>query len=43
MMGVPNQRLSVLSVDAAWQQVIKGLVLLLVVALGLARRGMSAR
>jgi putative multiple sugar transport system permease protein len=32
VMGVLNQGLSILSVDAAWQQVIKGLVLLLAVA-----------
>ncbi|WP_438356849.1 multiple monosaccharide ABC transporter permease [Arthrobacter koreensis] len=43
VMGVLNQGLSILSVDAAWQQVIKGLVLLLAVAVGFARRGRSAR
>ena len=32
VMGVLNQGLSILSVDAAWQQVIKGLVLLLALA-----------
>jgi len=32
IMGVLNMGLSILSVDAAWQQVIKGLVLLLAVA-----------
>jgi putative multiple sugar transport system permease protein len=32
VMGVLNQGLSILSVDPAWQQVIKGLVLLLAVA-----------
>ena len=37
-MGVLNQGLSILSVDAAWQQVIKGLVLLLAVAFGFSRR-----
>ena len=41
VMGVLNQGLSILSVDAAWQQVIKGLVLLLAVAFGYARRGGS--
>ncbi|WP_442778576.1 multiple monosaccharide ABC transporter permease [Arthrobacter sp. BL-252-APC-1A] len=43
VMGVLNQGLSILSVDAAWQQVIKGLVLLLAVAVGFARRGRRAR
>ncbi|WP_442860590.1 multiple monosaccharide ABC transporter permease [Arthrobacter sp. zg-Y916] len=43
VMGVLNQGLSILSVDAAWQQVIKGLVLLLAVAVGFARRGRGAR
>ena len=43
VMGVLNQGLSILSVDAAWQQVIKGLVLLLAVAFGFARRGRGAR
>ena len=38
VMGVLNQGLSILSVDAAWQQVIKGLVLLLAVAFGFSRR-----
>ena len=33
IMGVLNMGLSILSVDSAWQQVIKGLVLLLAVAL----------
>ena len=42
-MGVLNQGLSILSVDAAWQQVIKGLVLLLAVAVGFPRRGRGAR
>jgi len=32
IMGVLNMGLSILSVDAAWQQAIKGLVLLLAVA-----------
>ena len=32
VMGVLNMGLSILSVDAAWQQTIKGLVLLLAVA-----------
>jgi putative multiple sugar transport system permease protein len=32
VMGVLNMGLSILSVDAAWQQSIKGLVLLLAVA-----------
>jgi len=43
VVGVLNQGLSILSVDAAWQQVIKGLVLLLAVAVGFARRGRRAR
>ncbi|WP_404799633.1 multiple monosaccharide ABC transporter permease [Arthrobacter pullicola] len=43
VMGVLNQGLSILSVDAAWQQVIKGLVLLAAVAFGFARRGRGAR
>jgi putative multiple sugar transport system permease protein len=38
VMGVLNQGLSILSVDTAWQQVIKGLVLLLAVAFGFSRR-----
>ncbi len=38
VMGVLNQGLSILSVDAAWQQIIKGLVLLLAVVFGLSRR-----
>ncbi len=38
VMGVLNQGLSILSVDAAWQQIIKGLVLLLAVAFGFSRR-----
>lgn len=38
VMGVLNQGLSILSVDAAWQQVIKGLVLLAAVAFGFSRR-----
>ena len=38
VMGVLNQGLSILSVDAAWQQVIKGLVLLLAVAFGFSRK-----
>ncbi|WP_442860659.1 multiple monosaccharide ABC transporter permease [Arthrobacter sp. zg-Y895] len=38
VMGVLNQGLSILSVDAAWQQIIKGLVLLLAVVFGLSRK-----
>ncbi|CEA09704.1 Xylose transport system permease protein XylH [Arthrobacter saudimassiliensis] len=38
VMGVLNQGLSILSVDAAWQQIIKGLVLLAAVAFGFSRR-----
>ncbi|MDM7990741.1 multiple monosaccharide ABC transporter permease [Arthrobacter sp. zg-Y877] len=38
VMGVLNQGLSILSVDAAWQQIIKGMVLLAAVAFGFSRR-----
>ncbi|WP_146362838.1 multiple monosaccharide ABC transporter permease [Arthrobacter yangruifuii] len=38
VMGVLNQGLSILSVDAAWQQIIKGLVLLAAVVFGLSRK-----
>ena len=44
IMGVLNMGLSIMSVDAAWQQAIKGLVLLLAVAFDLLnkRRAPSA-
>jgi len=38
IMGVLNQGLSIMGVDAAWQQVIKGLVLLLAVAFDITNR-----
>nr|WP_240614286.1 multiple monosaccharide ABC transporter permease [Amnibacterium flavum] len=43
VMGVLNQGLSILSVDAAWQQVIKGLVLLLAVAFDVISKRRSGR
>ncbi|OUE21001.1 Xylose transport system permease protein XylH [Clavibacter michiganensis] len=43
VMGVLNQGLSILSVDAAWQQVIKGLVLLLAVAFDVYSKRRSGR
>ncbi|MFG6444550.1 multiple monosaccharide ABC transporter permease [Microbacterium sp. P07] len=43
VMGVLNQGLSILSVDAAWQQVIKGLVLLLAVAFDVLSKRRSGR
>jgi len=44
IMGVLNMGLSIMNVDAAWQQAIKGLVLLLAVAFDLLnkRRSTSA-
>ena len=41
IMGVLNMGLSILSVDAAWQQAIKGLVLLLAVAFDLLNKRRS--
>jgi putative multiple sugar transport system permease protein len=38
VMGVLNQGLSIMSVDSAWQQVVKGLVLLLAVAFDVINR-----
>lgn len=43
VMGVLNMGLSILSVDAAWQMAIKGLVLLLAVAFDLINKRRSAR
>lgn len=43
VMGVLNQGLSILSVDAAWQQVIKGLVLLFAVAFDVYSKRRSGR
>jgi len=43
VMGVLNMGLSILSVDAAWQQAIKGLVLLLAVAFDLLNKRRSGR
>ncbi|MFG6402423.1 MULTISPECIES: multiple monosaccharide ABC transporter permease [unclassified Microbacterium] len=43
VMGVLNQGLSILSVDAAWQQVIKGLVLLFAVAFDVLSKRRSGR
>lgn len=42
IMGVLNMGLSILAVDAAWQQAIKGLVLLLAVALDIVSRRRGA-
>lgn len=42
IMGVLNMGLSILAVDAAWQQAIKGLVLLLAVALDILSKRRSA-
>ena len=38
IMGVLNMGLSIMAVDSAWQQVIKGLVLLLAVAVDIAAK-----
>jgi putative multiple sugar transport system permease protein len=43
VMGVLNMGLSILSVDAAWQQAIKGLVLLLAVAFDIINKRRSGR
>jgi len=43
VMGVLNMGLSILSVDAAWQQAIKGLVLLLAVAFDLVNKRRGGR
>lgn len=41
VMGVLNQGLSIMGVDSAWQQVIKGLVLLAAVAFDVMNRRRS--
>ena len=41
VMGVLNQGLSIMSVDSAWQQVVKGLVLLAAVAFDVINRRRS--
>jgi len=41
VMGVLNQGLSIMSVDSAWQQVVKGLVLLIAVAFDVVNRRRS--
>ena len=43
VMGVLNMGLSILSVDAAWQMAIKGLVLLLAVAFDLVNKRRDGR
>ena len=43
IMGVLNMGLSIMAVDAAWQQSIKGLVLLLAVALDLIGKRRTGR
>ena len=43
VMGVLNMGLSILSVDAAWQMAIKGLVLLLAVAFDLINKRRGGR
>ena len=42
-MGVLNMGLSIMAVDPAWQQTIKGLVLLLAVAFDLVSKRRSGR
>jgi len=41
VMGVLNQGLSIMNVDSAWQQVVKGLVLLAAVAFDVINRRRS--